>query len=250
MYKSLLNSLNHTSSSNLNNTAKINTTSTSPSQQQQQQQQNASITNHKSQSKLFDDDLLSSSSSSSSSSSILANECLSSPPPKSTSNQNQTISTINVSQCLNALINGIQTSSSSSSSSSLCNLLTSKVSKFTDLIEKNLQLANERSEHLLYKQKEADQLEMSKRRADLNHRQRLQDMLCKCLSQSSGSSGSSSGSDVDGGLNLSERIHYLNECLNGGALNKKNNNNINSVYNKATTNKGNLIGAFFVFEQD
>ena len=120
------------------------------------------------------------------------------------------------------------------------------MNKFTDLVERNLLLANELSEHLLYKQKEADQLEMSKRRADLNHRQRLQDMLCKCLSQSG---------DVDGGgqgvgLNTSERIHYLNECLNGGggAGGVLNNNKATTtktpIQAASTTNNGNFIHSF------
>jgi hypothetical protein len=176
MYKSLLNSLNNSSSSNQNNPLKTqngcskpNVTTTSSS----------SSSPSKSESTTHTDDH---------SSSLHLNELLSSPSNNST---------MNIEKCLNVLIHGIQ--NNSNHHSSLNTLLINKLSKLTELIERNLTIDIELNEQKLFKQKEIDQLEMSQKRGDLNHRQRMQDLLCKYLSES--------------GMDVRERVCYLNEYL-------------------------------------
>lgn len=172
MYKSLLNSLNNSSSSNQNNSHKTQNGSS-----KQNAPTSSSSSPSKSESTTHTDDH-----------SLHLNELISSP----TNN-----STMNIEKCLNVLIHGMQ--NISSSHTSLNTLLLNKLSKFTELIERNLTIDIELNEQKLFKQKEIDQLEMSQKRGDLNHRQRMQDLLCKYLSES--------------GMDVRERVSYLNEYL-------------------------------------
>ena len=108
---------------------------------------------------------------------------------------------INYEKLVNILLNTI---SSSPTNTSINNIVMPKLAKLIDSLDRHLELNNELLEQSLSKKKEEDMIEMTRKKHDQNHRQKLQELLIKCLNESVWTLTTA---------DLKERIRYINACL-------------------------------------